>query len=183
MKSPDSAPRPIRLKVASPCKVPWDSMQGDDAVRFCGSCQKNVYNLSAMSIEQTEQLLASPSGTPCVRFFQRADGTVMTNDCPVGAQRVRRQRVAFGIGAGLMSAVGFGAIAQQGEPAPKSCQIEKATRPPAGTPAPAAVEPSDPVEPIELMGEPMPVEEVTGKIASHERLTETVGVVAPTGRR
>lgn len=37
------------IKVASPCSEPWDEMQGNDAVRFCTHCQKNVNNISTMS--------------------------------------------------------------------------------------------------------------------------------------
>src|SRR6516162_8887116 len=39
----------FRLRVASPCPADWNAMQGDDRVRFCGQCEKNVYNLSAMT--------------------------------------------------------------------------------------------------------------------------------------
>src|SRR5690242_21776801 len=141
---PMSTSRPIRLKIASPCKVSWDSMKGDDAVRFCGTCKKDVYNLSAMTTDQTEALLASPSGRPCVRFFQRADGTVMTNDCPVGAQRVRRQRIAVGVGAGLLSALGYAAT-------PTGAESELFTSPPAETPTirvPITIQPPQP--PIEM---------------------------------
>src|SRR5262245_30602687 len=37
-----------RLRIASPCSADWDEMTGDDRVRFCGRCRKNVYNLSEM---------------------------------------------------------------------------------------------------------------------------------------
>ena len=41
---------PLRnVKVASPCPADWDRMIGDERVRFCGQCELNVYNLSAMS--------------------------------------------------------------------------------------------------------------------------------------
>ena len=32
------------LRVASPCGARWDEMQGDAHARFCGQCQKNVYD-------------------------------------------------------------------------------------------------------------------------------------------
>jgi hypothetical protein len=37
-----------RIRIASPCKVSWDEMAGDDRVRFCGHCAKDVYDLSAL---------------------------------------------------------------------------------------------------------------------------------------
>jgi hypothetical protein len=82
------------LRIATPCRADWDEMQGDDRVRFCGQCEKNVYNLSAMPRDEAEALVREKEGRLCVRFYQRQDGTVLTADCPVGVRRRRlRQRV------------------------------------------------------------------------------------------
>ena len=82
------------LRIATPCRADWDDMQGDDRVRFCGRCQKNVYNLSAMRRDEAEALVREREGRLCVRFYRRHDGTVLTADCPVGVERRRlRQRV------------------------------------------------------------------------------------------
>src|SRR5690348_11198318 len=43
-----------RIQIASPCEASWDAMNGDDRVRFCGLCEKNVYNLSAMTRDEAE---------------------------------------------------------------------------------------------------------------------------------
>ncbi|MDI1430700.1 hypothetical protein [Polyangium sorediatum] len=92
-----------RVEVAAPCSADWASMVGDDRARFCTSCEKNVYNLSAMTAQEAEQLIRSKEGNLCVRYFQRKDGTVMTSDCPVGVRRRRVRRVlsvvAVGVGA------------------------------------------------------------------------------------
>lgn len=106
------------LKVASPCSANWDEMVGNDQVRFCLSCEKNVYNLSAMPREQAEALLQAraPSGEVCVRFYQRADGTVMTQDCPVGQTRKRRKMIAIAVAsAGAMVATAAAALAGRGK--------------------------------------------------------------------
>jgi hypothetical protein len=95
------------IKIASPCHASWDGMKGDDRVRHCGSCQKNVYDLSNMTRDDAEALLQKTEGRVCVRFYRRSDGTVLTQDCPVGLARVRR-RLAL-IGAGV--AAGLGLIA------------------------------------------------------------------------
>jgi hypothetical protein len=100
------------LRVASPCSVPWESMQGDDRVRFCGQCRLNVYDLSALSSDEARALLEKSEGRTCVRFFRRRDGTVLTRDCPVGARTVRRRRV--GIAAGIAAAAGFAGGVLQG---------------------------------------------------------------------
>lgn len=77
------------LRIASPCQEDWDEMTGDDRVRFCGGCEKNVYNLSAMTRAEAEALVGGQDGKLCVRLYQRPDGTVLTADCPVGARRLR----------------------------------------------------------------------------------------------
>jgi hypothetical protein len=68
-------------------------MTGDDRSRFCSHCNLNVYNISAMSRSEAESLIASAEGRLCVRYYRRKDGTVMTQDCPVGAQQARLQSV------------------------------------------------------------------------------------------
>jgi hypothetical protein len=93
------------VRIASPCNVSWDEMQGDERVRFCGSCEKHVYNLSEMAGDEAERLLAQHTeGSVCVRLYRRADGTVLTNDCPVGVRKKRTRRT-------LVAAAGAGAMA------------------------------------------------------------------------
>ena len=94
----------LKLTVASPCKEAWEDMAGNDRVRFCGHCAKHVYNLSAMLLEEARELLQAQHGDVCVRMFQRADGTVMTEDCPVGARRKWVRRVATAAAAGALLA-------------------------------------------------------------------------------
>jgi hypothetical protein len=92
------------VRIAAPCSASWDDMKGDDRVRFCGKCEKNVYNLSAMPRQEAEALLADRAGI-CVRLYKRADGTVLTEDCPVGVKRRRRVRLAIAtVGGGIMAA-------------------------------------------------------------------------------
>jgi hypothetical protein len=94
------------LRVASPCSADWEEMIGSERIRFCLACEKSVYDLSAMTADEAEALLAANmGGEVCVRFYERADGTVMTSDCPVGATRKRRKKLALAIaGAGAMAA-------------------------------------------------------------------------------
>jgi TonB family protein len=82
----------IAIQIASPCRVSWDSMEGDDITRFCGLCHLNVYNLSAINSKAAEEFLQSrvSSERVCVRFFRRHDGTIITEDCPVGLRKIRR---------------------------------------------------------------------------------------------
>jgi hypothetical protein len=91
------------LRIASPCRANWDEMTGDTRVRYCGLCKKNVYDLRHMTRAESEALLRS-EGEACVRMARRADGTVVTSDCPVGAEKkAKRQRVAAVVGGGLLA--------------------------------------------------------------------------------
>ena len=71
-----------KLRIASPCKERWADMTGDERVRVCNGCERPVFNLSEMTRDQAEAVLATRGIKPCVRFYQRVDGTVMTADCP-----------------------------------------------------------------------------------------------------
>jgi hypothetical protein len=78
------------VEIASPCEVPWISMRGDERVRFCGTCKKNVYNVAGMSRDEAEALIGE-STQLCLRLMKRADGTVITSDCaPARAQALRK---------------------------------------------------------------------------------------------
>lgn len=90
-----------KLQVASPCEADWERMEGDARRRLCGHCHRHVYNLSAMTRDEILTLLGAPGASPCVRLYQRADGTLLTADCPVGARR--RRWIAF-------SALAFGVL-------------------------------------------------------------------------
>jgi hypothetical protein len=56
-------------------------MAGDERVRFCGHCQRHVYNLSGMTRAEAEAVIHRKEGRPCVRFYRRPDGTILTRDC------------------------------------------------------------------------------------------------------
>lgn len=166
----------IRLKVASPCHADWESMTGDEAIRFCGLCQKNVYQISNMTTDQVEELLADAGEKKCGRFYQRKDGTLVTADCSVGLRRKRRKQAALGVGAGVLSVLG---VAIGGS---------------ADAPPPTAVDPDSPTHIVEphhvIMGdieyvepavEPEPYVEIMGEMAIEpepEEYDEILGTVA-----
>ena len=79
------------LFVATPCSADWDDMAGDDQVRFCKHCQLNVYNISEMTRAQGEKLIAASEGRICTKFYRRADGTIMTKDCPTAIRSIKRK--------------------------------------------------------------------------------------------
>jgi len=94
------------VRVASPCAASWEEMTGSDRVRFCRNCQKNVYNLSAMSRDEAEAFVRQRESRICIQFYRRADGTMLTDDCPVGLRILRRAaRRSWALIAGSLVAV------------------------------------------------------------------------------
>jgi len=85
-----------RINIASPCTASWDAMSGDEKSRFCGQCSKYVYNLAAMTEAEAQQLIQDQERDLCARLYRRADGTVLTADCPVGWRAARTKFVLIG---------------------------------------------------------------------------------------
>lgn len=83
------------MRVASPCSVGWETMTGDDRVRHCDSCRLNIYNTAEMTTKEIETLVQNHEGRLCIRLYRRADGTVLTKDCPVGLRAVRKRITTF----------------------------------------------------------------------------------------
>jgi hypothetical protein len=146
------------IKVASPCSALWEEMIGDARVRFCTHCEKNVFNLSAMTRAEAEALVEEKQGEMCVRFYRRADGTMLTSDCPVGVRRKRARRIAaIAAGAGALSAIAAGLGMRHEAP----CQMGdiavqgQATAVAMGSVAPVATTPPPQPTSQPTMGKPM----------------------------
>jgi hypothetical protein len=105
------------LRIASPCPVGWETMKGDERKRFCDMCSLSVYNISEMTRNEAEAFIGKAEGRICARIYRRADGTVITRDCPVGLRAVRKRAARFAGGVfstilGLFS-IGYGQTAQE----------------------------------------------------------------------
>jgi hypothetical protein len=79
------------IRIAAPCTADWKQMLGTERARFCGQCNLNVYNLSSMTRSEAEHLIADNEGRLCVRFYRRADGSILTKNCPVGLRAIQRR--------------------------------------------------------------------------------------------
>ena len=79
------------IRIASPCSADWEGMYGDGRKRFCSDCKLNVYNLSGMTRQEAEALIMMSEGSLCIRYYQRRDGTIITQDCPVGWARIKQR--------------------------------------------------------------------------------------------
>ncbi len=138
------------LTVNDPCTEDWGAMRGDEVKRFCRLCHQNVYNLSSMDRATAERFVAGAEGDVCVRFYRRADGTVVTRDCAPdrfrAARRAARSSLAFvGLGVagvlGMVGALGFTSLHVAGT------WVEELAR---------KVEAEGEPEPIPMMGAAMP---------------------------
>lgn len=89
-----------KIKIATPCTADWNSMTGDEITRFCGQCRLNVYNISEMSTGEAAKLIRKKEGNACLRLYRRADGTIITDNCPIGLRklRARMRKVAAAVG-------------------------------------------------------------------------------------
>ena len=102
------------LRIASPCPADWDKMDGDEQVRFCHLCQKSVYDVSALTRRQAEALLRRNGAGTCTRIYRRQDGTILTQDCPIGLAAIRRRFAGIaGAAFSAMLSVPSSALAQQ----------------------------------------------------------------------
>ena len=102
-----------RVSIAAPCPADWDRMPGTDQVGHCRQCNKNVYNLSAMTRRQAEALLREKEGQLCARLYRRADGTILTENCPVGLRAIgRRMSLVAGAAMSAVAALSSATAAQ-----------------------------------------------------------------------
>ncbi|HKO45686.1 MAG TPA: ankyrin repeat domain-containing protein [Pyrinomonadaceae bacterium] len=98
-----SAKDPLqRLAVTSPCTQDWDSMIGNDSVRFCEHCSLHVHNISAMTRAKALRLAEKSKGRICVRYYHDPNGLVTTK--PVSPRLHQLGRRVSRVAAGAFSA-------------------------------------------------------------------------------
>jgi len=87
-----------RITVPEPCNADWESMIGNDQVRFCEHCNLHVTNLSSMTRQEAIHFVARSKGRLCVRYLQRPNGGKLTKQMTQQLQRIgwRISRVAAG---------------------------------------------------------------------------------------
>src|SRR5205085_5753181 len=80
-----------RLTIGNPCKSDWQAMTGNQRVRYCQECNKNIYNLSAMTRDEAEALIARFEGRLCARIERDADGVILDDDLRAAPQLISRR--------------------------------------------------------------------------------------------
>ena len=98
----------MELKVSSPCPKSWDSLVGDDRVRYCGQCKLNVYNLADMSSEEVAEIVQKTEGRLCGRLYVRRDHTATVENCRKSGVRAMAQAVLAVSAVLLLGATAWG---------------------------------------------------------------------------
>ena len=88
---------------------------GDERMRHCDLCSLNVYNVSLMSSVEVREMIQRREGRLCIRMYRRPDGTVLTQDCPVGL-RAFQKRVARIAGAVFATIIGIFSVSYGQKP-------------------------------------------------------------------
>src|ERR1700750_2402560 len=102
----------LHLSVQSPCEADWDSMEGNEEVRFCTHCEKSVHNVSAMTRKDAMRFVRANAGGVCVRFYSDPKGrTLHANEGKL--HRITRRASKAAAGAfGAVVALSSTALAQ-----------------------------------------------------------------------
>lgn len=66
------------ITIPEPCRADWNSMVGNEQVRFCEHCSLDVHNLSAMTRSQAQRLVARSKGRLCVQYHSDSFGRPQT---------------------------------------------------------------------------------------------------------
>jgi hypothetical protein len=77
--------------IPAPCEADWESMIGNERVRFCEHCNLHVTNLSTLTRQEAMRLVSRSEGRLCVRFVKRVDGSVVTKQLPQKLHQIGRR--------------------------------------------------------------------------------------------
>lgn len=99
------------IRVESPCEASWDSMIGNDQVRFCEHCNFTVNDLSQLTRKRALRLVRASKGRLCVRYHRRPDGSLVTRSAPQKLYGIGRRvsRIAAGAFSATLSLSSAGA--------------------------------------------------------------------------
>lgn len=95
--SKNSFQKPISIK--QECQEDWDAMTGNEVVRFCSHCAKDVTNISELTRKEAMRLVRRSNGNLCVRFKKD-----MITQSPVFAPKLHRISRTSRIAAGVFGA-------------------------------------------------------------------------------
>ncbi len=72
---------PYDIQIPEPCHADWQQMPVvSSAARHCGSCARQVHDLSRLSAREIRRLVESTGGSFCGRVTHRADGSMLLRE-------------------------------------------------------------------------------------------------------
>lgn len=106
-----------KIEVKSLCSESWDEMTGNEKVRFCSHCAKDVSNISEITRKEAFKLVRKSDGNLCIRYYQKPSGKKLF--LPQLHQIIRQTGVLAGT---LSAALSVSAVtyAQTTEETPKN---------------------------------------------------------------
>ncbi len=101
------------VTIPKPCDADWNTMVGNERVRFCEHCSLHVHNLSALTRNQAERLVAQSNGRLCVRYHQDPNGRPALLPAVQKLHRIGRRVSRLAAGAFTASLSVSSALAQE----------------------------------------------------------------------
>lgn len=134
----------MELRISTPCPLSWETLTGNDRVRYCGKCRLNVYNLADMDKGEVEALVRKTEGRLCGTLYMRGDRTATVQHCRGAAIR-KKVRALLTLGTLLLLGATSWFFRTQVNP-------DRGTCPPLVKDALDWIDPPPP-RPVRLMGE------------------------------
>lgn len=64
------------ISVPNSCAEDWNKMHGGEKSRFCGICEKNAYNISAMTEREADKLLFENMEKVCIKVVSLSNSSI-----------------------------------------------------------------------------------------------------------
>jgi ankyrin repeat protein len=114
------------LRVDKPCNQAWEEMTGNDTVRFCSHCAKNVNFISGMTRREARRVVKRSSGRLCIRYEKDStSGQPLFADSLIQITR-RAPRLAAGV---LGATFGLASLSYGQEPAQEIPEVVRTQDP------------------------------------------------------
>jgi len=95
------------VEIDSPCPAGLTLSPGDERIRFCDLCSKNVHNLSAMTEDEAARVIDTDEDL-CVAYNQTEDGGIVFQSSRQASRIARFLTVFASVGLGLGNLTGCG---------------------------------------------------------------------------
>lgn len=102
----------IKVSFPEPCAERWDDMAPRGCNRHCASCDKIIHDLSAMTVEEVENLIENEP-EPCVRAVIGSDGEIRSRSGRA-SHRIVAAALSSTLAFGVAACETTGAVPQKG---------------------------------------------------------------------